>query len=84
MSPDTLQWLGCISGVVGSLLLALHNRHSGWGFVFFLISNVFWISYGFAIGAMGLISMQCIFFVTSVLGVYKWFGLTSHSTTSHN
>ena len=35
MSPDTLQWLGCISGVVGSLLLALHNRHSGWGFVFF-------------------------------------------------
>ncbi|MDD4929125.1 MAG: nicotinamide mononucleotide transporter [Gallionella sp.] len=71
-TPDTLQWLGCGTGALGSLLLALNTRHSGWGFVFFLISNGFWTAYGLAIHAPGLIVMQIIFTTTSLIGIYRW------------
>jgi len=36
-------WFGSVSGLLGSLLLALNNDYSGWGFVAFLISNAAWL-----------------------------------------
>lgn len=44
---DALQWAGCATGVAGASLLALNTKHSGWGFVLFLISNGFWTALGF-------------------------------------
>lgn len=70
---DALQWAGCATGVVGALLLALNTKHSGWGFVAFLISNGFWTAYGIQTEAPGLITTQVIFTATSLLGIYRWF-----------
>lgn len=70
---DTLQWLGCISGVAGSLLLALNTSRSGWGFVLFLVSNVFWIVFAVATNTPGLVAMQLAFTLTSSVGIYRWF-----------
>ncbi len=75
MTPDTLQWLGCAFAVTGSLMLASHTNRSGWGFVLFLISNVFWIAYGIEVGARGLLVMQLFFSITSLICIYRWFGL---------
>lgn len=72
MTPDLFQWLGCITGVAGSLLLALNTRHSGWGFVLFLISNGFWVAFAIQADAPGLLAMQIIFTVTSLVGIYRW------------
>ena len=72
MSVILLQWFGCVFGVMGALLLALNNRYSGWGFVAFLLSNVFWIVYGVITEAPGLIVMQLAFTATSLIGLYKW------------
>lgn len=72
MTPDTLQWLGCATGVFGALLLALNNKNSGWGFVLFLVSNGFWLAFGVQTGAPGLVATQVIFTGTSLLGIYKW------------
>ena len=72
MGADTLQWLGCITGVAGSLLLALNTRQSGWGFVLFLVSNGFWAAYGFQTGAFGLLAMQGVFTITSLIGIQRW------------
>lgn len=43
---SALEWLGCFSGLLGAALLALNTRHSGYGFVAFLASNLCWIGYG--------------------------------------
>ena len=75
MSPDTLQWMGCVTGVIGSLLLATRIKSSGWGFVLFLLSNFFWMGYGAKTNATGLIVMQSIFAITSMIGIYRWFDL---------
>lgn len=70
--PEILQWLGCATGAAGSLLLAAKTNHSGWGFVLFLISNVFWVAYALLANVPGLYTQQAIFFLTSVLGIYRW------------
>lgn len=72
LTPDALQWLGCATGASGALLLATKTKYSGYGFILFLISNLFWTAYGFAIHAPGLIVMQGIFTITSVIGIYRW------------
>lgn len=69
---EILQWLGCVTGAAGSLLLALKNRHSGYGFVLFLIANGFWVIYGIETHAPGLITNQMIFTITSMVGIYQW------------
>lgn len=69
---DALQWAGCATGVTGALLLALNTKHSGWGFVLFLISNGFWTAFGIQTNAPGLITTQIIFTATSLLGIYRW------------
>jgi nicotinamide riboside transporter PnuC len=72
LSVDALQWLGCVTGAAGSLLLALNTRYSGWGFVLFLVSNGFWVVFGLETHAPGLITNQIFFTATSLLGIYRW------------
>lgn len=72
MNPDVLQWGGCVTGVLGSLLLAWRSAWSGWGFVVYLVSNAFWIAYGLKTGAPGLVSMQAVFTFTSLVGIWRW------------
>lgn len=69
---DILQWLGCITGVGGSLLLALNTRASGWGFTLFLASNGFWIAFSVDTNTMGLLGMHLVFTATSIIGIYRW------------
>jgi hypothetical protein len=66
------EWVGCLTGLCGSALLALNNKYSGWGFVLYLVSNVAWIAYGIATHANGLIVMQIGFTITGVLGIWNW------------
>ena len=77
---DYLQWAGCATGVVGATLLALNTRVSGWGFVFFLASNGFWMAYGWETNALGLIFTQVIFTITSCLGIVRWLVIDRSST----
>jgi nicotinamide riboside transporter PnuC len=76
MTPDILQWLGCVFAVFGALLLASKTPRSGYGFILYLISNVFWIAYGLAVNARGLLVMQIFFSITSLIGIYRWFELS--------
>ena len=69
---DLLQWIGSATGVIGSLLLALRITWSGWGFVFYVVSNICWIAFGIATNTNGLVVMQCVFMVTSIAGIWGW------------
>lgn len=66
------EWFGCFLGVGGATLLSLNNRWSGYGFVLFLASNVAWIGFGWLTSASGLVTMQLVFSVTSVVGIWQW------------
>lgn len=67
-----MEWIGCGFGAFGALLLAMNRPYSGWGFVAFLASNVCWMVFGVATGAMGLVAMQMVMTGTSLLGIYRW------------
>jgi hypothetical protein len=69
---EILEWTGCATGLCGAAMLALNNRHSGWGFVLFLGSNVAWIIFGLLSHAIGMVVMQIGFTATSLVGIWKW------------
>ena len=66
------EWMGCFTGLIGAFMLALHTSYSGWGWVFFLVSNLLWIIYGLLARARALVLMQLGFGCTSLLGVSQW------------
>lgn len=72
MSNDLIQWLGFATGASGALLLAMNKPYSGYGFVAFLLSNGFWLGYGLRTGAHGLVAMQIVFTITSLVGIKRW------------
>lgn len=67
------QWFGCYTGLAGAALLAFQSAFSGWGFVFFLASNIFLISYAVVISARGLMVLQFGFTATSIIGILNSF-----------
>ncbi len=69
---ETIEWVGCFTGLCGASLLSLNNRYSGWGFVLFLLSNVAWIAFGLMSHANGMVVMQVGFTATSLMGVWRW------------
>ncbi len=77
-----LQWAGCATGVLGSMLLAWRSRWSGWGFVVYLLSNAFWIAFGIATRAPGLVVMQGVFTVTSAVGIWRWLLVPGHANVA--
>jgi len=67
------EWAGSLTGLVGAGLLALNDPViSGWGFVAFFLSNLFWITVGVRRRMPGLLLMQVGFTGTSVLGLSRW------------
>ncbi len=73
LSLGTLQWMGCATGVTGSLLLALNqSRISGFGFIAYLLSNACWVGYALSTSATGLAVQQAVFTLTSLIGVWRW------------
>lgn len=69
------EWLGSLTGIGGATFLALNMPWSGWGFVLFMFSNLFWASFSILRGYYGLLLMQVGFTFTSILGIYRWFFL---------
>lgn len=66
------EWMGCVFGVAGALLLATNTSWSRYGWALFLAPNVFWIGYVVMGDAQGLLLQQVVFTGTSLLGVYRW------------
>lgn len=71
-STDIFEWSASILGSVGALLLSLNIKYSGWGYVFFFIANIAWITFGYLINAQGLIMNQVFFSITSLIGIKQY------------
>jgi hypothetical protein len=72
MKTKAVEWAGALTGLLGGALLAVRLPYSGYGFVLFLVSNLFWLGYGLRTRAWGMVTMQLGYTVTSVVGVVRW------------
>lgn len=70
--PTWVEWLSCLTGLLGSALLALKGEYAGWGFVAYLVSNVGWIVYGTATRTWSIVLMQLGFTATSLIGIKNY------------
>lgn len=68
----SMQWAGCAFGVAGSFVLARNDRHSGWGFVAYLVSSAAWLVYGLATDVHALAIQHVVFMGVSGFGVWRW------------
>lgn len=73
---ELMQWLGVLFGAAGAWTLGRNPKNEMArklekisGFMFFFVSNLFWIAFALTIGTWGLLVMQLIFVVTSVRGI---------------
>lgn len=71
-NSEIFQWIGAITGIAGSLLLALKIRISHFAWICYLISNFFWIIFSIQIEANGLLTMQIFYTIISLIGLWKW------------
>ncbi|WP_420993052.1 nicotinamide mononucleotide transporter [Cupriavidus sp. 30B13] len=66
-----LEWSGCALAMSGSLLVALHNKASRWGWIAYLCSNLVWSVFALVTGTYGLFVQQLGFTATSIYGLYR-------------
>lgn len=67
-----VEYMGAILGICGTLILAMNNEYSGWGFVIYLFANLFLFAWAQAGKFRWIMLQQGFFFLTSVYGIYKW------------
>jgi hypothetical protein len=67
-----IKWLGTISGIAGSLLVALNISISGYGFILFTISSISWGVAAWIMKENSLLILQGVFFVVNIIGITRW------------
>lgn len=69
---EAIEAIGSVLGVLGSVLLAMNSRWSGYGFIAFLASNVAWLIFGRHTGHWLFFAQQMVFTFTSLMGIWRW------------
>lgn len=67
-----VEWIGSITGLLGSWLIATNTDVSGWAFPAWLISNACWIAFSIRTKNHPMLLMQIGYTASSILGVYRW------------
>ena len=68
-----LDWIGTIMVLIAAFILSSKisskPKNRMWGFIFFLVSNIFWIPFAILLQAYGLLVTQVILFFTNLRGI---------------
>ncbi|EGL53930.1 MAG: nicotinamide mononucleotide transporter [Pseudomonadota bacterium] len=67
------EFAGSLFGLIGAFVLARQDQGSEAGFIFFLISNLFFIHFSITNRYFALLAMQIGFTATSLMGIYNGF-----------
>ncbi len=69
---DVLQWPAMAVTLLAAWLVgSLSRKRRVWGFAFFVLSNVLWVTWGWHDHAYALIALQLGLFATNLRGVLK-------------
>lgn len=63
-------FIGTIFGIIGALIIALNIGYNLLGFVFFIISNIFYIRFGLDIKNYNIVVLNFVFFLINLIGIY--------------
>jgi len=69
MSIKAIEWTGSIFALLGSFVLASHCSWADYGFIAYLISNLFLIAFCIKKKLFGILTMQLGFSASSILGI---------------
>jgi nicotinamide riboside transporter PnuC len=64
-----LDWAAMFTAFLSVYMLGNHNR---WGFLVFMVSNVFWVAVGFLAASDAMIYGNIVFFAVNLRGLLKW------------
>ncbi|CAA6821146.1 MAG: Unknown protein [uncultured Thiotrichaceae bacterium] len=67
-----LEWIGTVMAVSAAILLAINIPISGWAYVFYLVSSVLLMWWGFRRKAYGIAMQNVVFIVINIIGIYRW------------
>jgi len=71
LGKNGVETVGAVTGMAGALLLAMPAL-PGWGFGAFLVSNAAWLAFSAQHGLWRMFAQQCVFLVSSLLGLWNW------------
>lgn len=66
-----LEWASTVCGLVGAYLLATNGRVARWGWVGFLLANLFAMAFALRAAHYGLFVQQVGFMGSSLLGMWR-------------
>lgn len=66
-----LEWAATLTGLAGAYLLATNGRLARWGWVGFLLANLFSMGFAMRAGHYGLMVQQVGFMGSSLLGLWR-------------
>lgn len=66
------EWMGCLLGILGALLVACKSAYAHWAWFLWLISNSCWTAFGLYTGNAALALQQGALMVTSTIGLWHW------------
>lgn len=70
----TLGWIGCASGLLGSLIVALALGGERWGFPVWVLSNSAWLAHAWRTRVWAQAGMQVGYFGINALALSNYFG----------
>lgn len=63
------EWGGATAGVTGTLLLATNKGFGAEAFWCYAVANVLWLAYSYAEKQKGMLAMNGIYSVISIIGI---------------
>lgn len=73
------EWLGAALGVLGNLILATNIPQIAiWGFVSYMVSNVFLIIFAWQKRSWGIFAMCVTYSIINTYGILTWFSLRNN------
>lgn len=72
LSATFFEWTGTVAGILGAAMIASKSRVSPFGWIAFLISSSSLGVFAWLSGAYGLLTLESVFFVTNVVGLWRW------------
>ena len=74
MSGSVPEWIGTGLTIIAALMVSLDlgRRITGYGFLLFAISSLFWLTVARQDGQLGLWLTNAVLFCINLIGVWRW------------
>ena len=73
-SNKLLEWIGVITAILYSLLVAFNIGLEFLGFSLLLISAILIVIWAYKLKHNGILFLQAFYALAGIIGMYRWFG----------